>query len=149
MKNFLFAVIVLEFTMTSCSSKQVTTENLLGSEWKLAEYTDNSGFSINTEENITISFRDSVMVTGNTGCNLFLGKYSLNESKIKIENIGSTKVFCGEDKAEMEQNYLNALSLELNAEISSNGKELTLKNAENGVSIKYTKCDDIEIPQMQ
>ena len=149
MKNFLFAVVVLAFTMTSCSSKQVTTENILGSDWKLAEYTDNNGFSINTEENIIISFRDSAMVTGNTGCNLFLGKYSLNESKIKIKNIGSTKVFCGDDKAEMEQNYLNALSLELNAEISSNGEELTLKNEENGVSIKYTKYEDIKIPEIQ
>ena len=69
--------------------------------------------------------------------------------KIKFENIGSTKVFCGEDKAQKEQNYLNALSLELDAEISSNGEELILRNTEKGIKIKYIKCKDSKTPEIK
>ena len=146
MKNFVYAILALTFIASSCSSKQVTKEVISSTEWKLTEYTDNNGFSIDTDENIILTFRDTIMVAGNTGCNLFMGKYSVNESKIKIENIGSTKVFCGEDKAEIEQNYLKALSFELEAEISSNGEELVLKNTENGIKIKYVKSEGLKFP---
>lgn len=146
MKNFVYAILALTFIATSCSSKQVTKEDISATEWKLTEYTDNNGFSIDADENIILTFRDTIMVAGNTGCNLFMGKYSVNESKIKIENIGSTKVFCGDDEAEIEQNYLNALSLELEAEIFSNGEELVLKNAENGIKIKYVKSEGLKFP---
>ena len=145
MKKFLYTVIVLAFTMTACTSKQVMQEDLSKTEWKLVEYTDGNNYKIDTNDAIIIGF-DSTMFFGNAACNQFIGQYSLNESKIKIECIGVTKIFCGEEKEQFEQSYLNALSLELNAEISSNGKELTLKNDENGVSIKYTKCEDTEIP---
>lgn len=144
MKNFVYAILALTFIVTGCSSKQVTKEDISATEWKLTEYTDNSGFSIDADENIILTFRDTIMVAGNTGCNLFMGKYSVNESKIKIENIGSTKVFCGDDEAEIEQNYLNALSLELEAEISSNGEELVLKNSENGIEIKYVRSEGLK-----
>ena len=148
MKNLFFVAVVFAFALVGCSSKQVTSENLVDKEWKLVEYVDGSAYSIDVNENIIISFRDSAMVAGNTGCNLFIGTYSLNDSKIEIESIGLTKVFCGEEKAQMEQSYLNALSLELDAEISSNGEELILKNAEKGISIRYIKSDGIELPNM-
>lgn len=150
MKNFLFVVVAFAYTLVGCSSKQqVSCENISANDWKLTEYVDGNGFSIDMNENIILSFRDSVMVAGNTGCNLFMGKYSITESKVKIENIGSTKVFCGDDKAQIEQNYLNALSLELDAEISSDGGELILTNAENGITIKYAKSEEIDIPKIQ
>ena len=148
MKNLFFVAVVFAFTLIGCSSKQVKSENLIDKEWKLVEYVDGSTYSIDENENIIISFRDSAMVAGNTGCNLFIGTYSLNESKLDIECLGLTKVFCGEEKAQMEQSYMNALSFELDAEMSSNGEELILKNAEKGINIKYIKCDGIEFTNM-
>lgn len=146
MKKILLSTLVLASALISCTSKQTNTdstpatnESISANAWKLIECTEDKVYSI--ESDIFIRFVDSAEVAGNTECNWFIGKYSINESKIKIENKGTTKMFCGEEKNQAEQKYMNALSLELDAEILSNGEELVLKNAENGVEIKYVKCD--------
>ena len=139
MKKILLSTLLFASALVSCTSKQVTQDDLSKTAWKLVECAESKVYSI--ESDIYINFGDSANVAGNTECNWFIGKYSINESKIKIENIGTTKMFCGEEKNQAEQKYINALSLELDAEILSNGEELVLKNAENGVEIKYVKCD--------
>ena len=146
MKKILLSTLVLASALLSCTSKQTNTdstpatnESISANAWKLIECAEDKVYSI--ESDIYINFGDSANVAGNTECNWFIGKYSINDSKLKIENIGTTKIFCGEEKSLAEQKYMNALSLELNATISSNGEELVLKNAENGVEIKYEKCD--------
>ena len=148
MKKVLLSTLLLASALVSCTSQQVntestpaTSENISANPWKLIECAEDKAYSI--ESDIYINFADSANVSGNTECNWFIGKYSINESKIKIENIGTTKMFCGEEKSKIEQKYINALSLELDAEIVSNGEELVLKNAENGVEIKYVKCDSM------
>ena len=152
MKKILLSTLVLASALVSCTSKQAdidstpaTNENISATAWKLSECAEDKVYSM--ENDIYLSFVDSANLSGSTECNRFIGKYSINDSKLKIENIGTTKMFCGEEKSQAEQKYMNALSLELDATISSNGEELVLKNAENGVEIKYVKCDSIPLTQ--
>lgn len=137
MRTNLSLLILLCLGITSCTSTPVTTENIASKMWQMTNYVDDNGFSIGEDADIILVFSDSLLVSGSTGCNSFVGKYSLNESKIQMSDLGSTKMFCGEDKAEIEKNYLKAISLELKAELSSNGNELVLENAEEGIKITY------------
>lgn len=139
MKKIFFIAMVIAFA--SCTSKQVTYENISANGWKLVDFVCDTESTVNEDMNMFIKFTDSVSVAGNTQCNRFRGKYAINEYELTISNIGSTKMFCGEDKEQFEQNYLNALSNTFETKISSNGEELILTNKEKGVEIKYIKFD--------
>lgn len=144
MKTKLIALAVLLIAIASCSSNkttcQVTSNDIDSAKWVMIDFADGSELEIVKCADVILEF-DSLSVAGSAGCNSFIANYSLKDSKIKISNMGVTKMACDDEKAKFEELYLKALSEELEVELSTEGNGLILKNRDKGIKIKYNKAN--------
>lgn len=73
------------------------------------------------EHNLTLNFNQlEEQLSGFSGCNRFMGSYSLQTDSIKIGPLASTRMFCGDAANQIEFEMLDALS-KTDTVILSNG----------------------------
>jgi len=104
MNNILVSAFILAGVIFSgCSSTQnteVTGENLKNTRWVLREL--KSVTVTDTKQDIYIIFNiNEDKFNGYGGCNKFFGNYRYDGTTLKLLEIGSTKMFCAEDKYEI------------------------------------------------
>lgn len=69
--------------------------------------------TINNEDvssiNLNISFNDSTkQVSGFSGCNRFFRVYTIDNNTLNFTDLGTTRMFCSEEKNNLENNLLTA-----------------------------------------
>lgn len=59
--------------------------------------------------NLNIYFNDSTkQVSGFSGCNRFFGAYTIDNNTLNFSDLGTTRMFCSEEKNHLENNLLTA-----------------------------------------
>lgn len=62
-----------------------------------------------SEQDVSLYFTADGAVSGASGCNRFFGRYNITGEGIEINQLGSTKRACSEEKMALETNYLKLL----------------------------------------
>lgn len=85
-------------------------EGLTGS-WTVTGYNngDEAVVSIALDTEITIEFDDEGRVTGDSGCNTFMGDYTLDGDTISVGPLASTRRACPDEVMDQETRFLAAL----------------------------------------
>ena len=96
----------LRLENTNCKEKMMELEG----NWILKS---GVGVQLLPDTKITAEFKDGKL-SGHGGCNQYFTDYTVEpldktSGKIQIGNIGSTKIFCGEEINAQESNYFKAL----------------------------------------
>ena len=109
MKNIILLMItLLAGSLTSCTSSQEKSIELINDSWTLeiingVSYNPDSGNGVWPVVEINLK---EEKLTGNTSCNNMSGKVIVEGSKITFSDIVTTKMFCMES---IEQEFLIAL----------------------------------------
>jgi len=84
----------------------LTTPSLDGSSWKIAQVGE---LAVPEDLEVTLAFAED-QLTGKAGCNSYFAAYSQEDSALKIEAPGSTKMYCQQAGVmELESAFLSAL----------------------------------------
>jgi len=109
MKNIILLMItLLASLLTSCTSSQEKSNELINDSWTLeiingVSYNPDSGNGVRPVVEINLK---EEKLAGNTSCNNMNGKVTVEGSKITFSDIVTTKMFCMES---IEQEFLIAL----------------------------------------
>ncbi len=88
----LFTLLILAF---SCSKRTHITGSLAGSKWLWMHTTEGSLKTEPKKKDVfTITFNSEAGVSITTDCNNGGGSYTIDQSKLKISNIISTRMYC-------------------------------------------------------
>lgn len=127
MKKIILTAVALSL-LSGCSAsymfpqaETVTTESLSGKNFQINGI---EGIEESEAYAATLSFEDTD-VSGKGYCNLYTGGYSIDDSKILIGNVASTRRLCPEEQMKLESELFLILS-----------KELSLFKTESGYSAK-------------
>lgn len=144
-------ILVTIFIMMNLKTKTSQTKNEINpsaiadsvnpenTTWELINLFDtnkNTQLEIPTQSKITLLMNDS-RVSGNSGCNNYMGSYVLKGNEISFSQMGSTMMFCGEEIGEIEGVYLN--NLELAKTFNSDEDKLIFYDEKNQEILNYSK----------
>lgn len=135
--------IVIFPSVLACCIGQETLE-LEGTTWNLNSYVNENGLvSVLPTTKITAHFQDG-RVSGNAGCNSYLGTYHISGNTITVGSLSSTRMFCGEPEGLMEQegNYLAALKSAAHYEIT--GSTLEMTSADGMQILTFTAAEEAD-----
>ncbi|HEY9561685.1 MAG TPA: META domain-containing protein [Anseongella sp.] len=116
--------ILLIVQQTCQRDEDYAHKELLNTQWELASLRGEAVDSALKAPTLLFSANET-RVNGFAGCNKFFGTYMLNEDSLSFSGIGSTKMFC-EQSQELENNYIELLSMASHFVVSENGSTLTL-----------------------
>jgi len=112
---------------------------LVGPNWLLLQYNNGKGGLVSdlTSELITATFSEDGTVSGLSGCNNYSAGYVVDGDSIQIGPAMANMMACSEPQGVMETEaaYLAALSTATTFELDA--EELTLRNGEGTVALKY------------
>lgn len=134
---YLVALLATAFTFSMCNNNcNIPVE----SNWQV-EYicTDGTEIVPPAEHNATLAFLKDSKIAGNTGCNRFFGNFSTEERKLKMENIGSTRMMCPD--MNFENAYLQAISNTVSYEI--NNTRLVLKDINGNITAVLNEIEPV------
>ena len=116
-------------------AESIAVDDLLDKEWKL-EYLKWKGNKFGVEgQSPSLHFKRDGKVNGNGGCNNFFSTFTLDGRTIHLDEIGSTKMMCGE-KMELEDAYFQFLAREFRA-IFTDGKLVLSSDGGNTMIFTY------------
>ncbi len=87
-------------------------------------------------EAVTVTF-EAGRVHGFSGCNQFMGSYTLKGESLVLGTLGGTMMACPEPAMSVENRFLRLLSGALNATVA--GNELTLRPADGGDPLRFER----------
>ena len=96
------AVGIAALSLGACASRGA---DLQGTEWQWVHLIESNPplERINPDpENYTITFTDGENVSIKADCNMVLGSYSVNRSRLTIETGPSTLAYCGEQSQDVD-----------------------------------------------
>lgn len=135
LKMMMFAVFIIA---AGCKSGSKSETPLSGHEWKLKVMTEDGVSIANPQGLPTLLFTDSTALYGFAGCNRFFGTYTTGKKNVMtIKPGGVTMMYCPD--MNFEDRYMKALH-EV-ASYSIQGKELTLADADNKLTLVYELAD--------
>ena len=93
---------------------EAQSQELAGTSWLATYLNTESSEGVVTSSSIqasqqTLFFDKDGKVSGNAGCNDYFADYEVNDKKLSISAIGSTKMFCGDGLMAEETAFLTAL----------------------------------------
>ncbi len=107
------ALLALAGVMSACANKTSATAavpaasaSLWGSEWALQ---DLGGQAALAQPQASLSFAKAGQVSGFGSCNQFFGTAEVNQDRIKVGPLGSTKIACSGAVGAQESRYMAAL----------------------------------------
>lgn len=123
-------------------------QDLAGSEWDVVQY--NNGrmavVSILNGTEITTFFGANGELSGNAGCNQFIGGYTVSGNTIQIGQLGSTMRFCPEPEGVMEQEQAFMAALQSAATFTIEGDMLQMRTADDALAVVMTRRVEIDLP---
>lgn len=120
----------------SAITDSVNPENTTWELINLFDTNKNTQLEIPTQTKITLLMSES-KVSGNSGCNNYMGSYVLNGNEISFSQMGSTMMFCGEEIGEIEGVYLS--NLQIVKTFTSDENNLIFYNEKNQEILNYSK----------
>jgi heat shock protein HslJ len=114
--------------------------SITGGEWRVLGINNGRGgvVSVLADTEVTATFGEDGILTGNTGCNLYRSSYSIDGSAISFGPIVSTRRACLSDSANtQEQAFLSALSASTTYELV--GDRLTLRNEAGATQVDMVR----------
>ncbi|WP_022941540.1 META domain-containing protein [Psychromonas hadalis] len=133
MKLAPLVILSLSTLLFACSNESNTnTESVmqtielqdLQKEWQLVSIDNNN---IDTKSSLTVDAQ--AKATGNLACNHFFGTLALQENKLRIEKMGSTRKMCAPEVNNVEMSVSSTLSNW--SEIHISDQKLTLTGEEH------------------
>ena len=106
--GFIFGLVCI--TLVACQddpSLTVEPVDLAGTAW-IAESIEGSPISSDVQS--TVAFEDGGRISGNTGCNSFLGTYQISDDRMVIGPLAVTKKLCPPSADEQERLFVGALT---------------------------------------
>jgi len=97
-------IVLLSTILTACNSAS-TAESALQKEWELATL-DNQPLQVTS----TLSVDAEQKVTGNLACNNFFGTLQVDNNKVRIDKMGTTRKSCIPAVNSVEMAVSNTLS---------------------------------------
>lgn len=94
-------------TVSAPSVDDVITKN-----WLLVSLNGNKITALPADAKVPSLAFDSAekRVSGSSGCNRFMGGYSLDNNALAFKQLASTMMMCGEQAMQLEKDYVTALS---------------------------------------
>jgi heat shock protein HslJ len=115
---------------------------LAGTEWNVISY--NNGrqavVSLIRDTAITLAFSDDGRVTGNAGCNNFMGSFTQSKSTINFSPLASTRKLCPAPEGVMTQETLFLKALESAATWRMDGDQLELRAKDNALAVSLRRA---------
>lgn len=97
-------------------------------EWPINNF---NGEPLKVQDKASIAFHDDGRISGNSGCNNYMGAYRVDEpGTLSIELGGMTMMACGEDAMAVEKQMSELLPQIVAYEIDEESGALTLRTAE-------------------
>ena len=114
--------------LTSCAMPSApAAESIWGTEWRLQTL---GGQQVMADAPATLAFPEAGRVGGSGSCNRFFGSVSLDGERLRIDQIGSTKMACGPGAMNQEDRYLAALNKAQRLQRQGDSLTLHLANGE-------------------
>jgi len=85
----------------------------------------------------TLSFDADGKFNGKAGCNSYFGNYEVEDNKLSLGAIGSTKMACEEEVMKAESNFLATLEKADNYQIT--GNSLQIRDADGNTLVTFTQ----------
>lgn len=127
---------VVAATMFSCiERKEVKTSNLIDREWHLKSLSVNDIDIFIGEDTPVILFTDSVNFTGTTGCNRFMGSYTLTGKTLQLDVQAVTRMLC--PNMTLENTLIEAFKHPFKVDLDKRGTELELENDKNDIEMEF------------
>ncbi len=134
MRTYLLALVVLSLAITACSARSGEEPASLTGIWKLTSYGPaDARTAAVPDASAAITFNQDGSVTGNSGCNGFGGKYSVEGDKVTFSEVVSTLMACDNPRMEQEKAVLQVLSG--TATYKTEGNTLALTNGDMVLSL--------------
>ncbi len=96
-------LICILFTAMSCEDTKNTKPS---GDYQIAILNNND-----VQDAITLTFDEANnRISGNSGCNSYFGSYTITDSQITFEGLGSTKMACPPEKMKLEQEFLTTIN---------------------------------------
>lgn len=138
-KNIL-ALVFLGVVLISCKCKKGDTAGTLEGTWELNYVTGPriafDGLYPNKKPTINFDLKET-RISGNTSCNSFSGKLSVDGNKIDFtQPMALTKMMC--ENGQGEQVFMNTLEKANTYSITDNGKTLNLMSGDIA-TMRFTK----------
>jgi len=90
----IFTIIISSVLIVHAGKRNKNIDNLplLNTKWILEELSEMP--VIQKNDTAFIVFYDTYKFSGNLGCNLFFGEFTIGKKRIKLDYFGATKKFC-------------------------------------------------------
>ena len=125
----------LVFYLSACGATPVPTVNpgaaLRDATWTLVYMgaPADQATALTKYNNITALFGADGRLTGKGGCNTYMGGYTLDDSRLTVTPLASTKMACPDGNImQQEQMYLGALQKGGTVTVSGNGLRILFDN---------------------
>jgi heat shock protein HslJ len=91
-------------------SDAVPTASWADIEWAVVGYRVADALTAPLADRVpTLRFGSDGSVSGTTGCNRYMGQYTLDDDELALTPLASTRMMCDTDVMEQEMAYLGAL----------------------------------------
>lgn len=110
---------------------------LTGTLWQMTSYNNGKGGLVSdlSSINTTTIFSEDGNLAGSAACNQYHATYQVNDSRIRIGPVATTRMMCPEPVMQQEMDYLNALQSAVSYDIQ--GSDLILFNANDTKAVTY------------
>lgn len=107
------------------------------STWRLTRLPGRTLPAVHERNAVTVSFKGG-RVHGFSGCNQFMGSYTLDGGRLVLGRLGGTMMACPEPAMSLESHFLKALSGALGVAMA--GDTLTLTPADGGEALQFERA---------
>jgi heat shock protein HslJ len=115
----------------------ILSQDLAGTAWDVISYNNGREAVVGVllGSQITASFADDGMVSGNAGCNRYFASYAVDGKAIEIGPAGTTRMACADPAGVMEQESQYLAALESAATYSIQGNMLEMRTADDAIAV--------------
>lgn len=115
--------------MNNQTSDNSVANSLFGKRWILSRIGNEK---ITADKPFVEFSEEEKRISGDAGCNRFLGGFEMNGTKLKFSNVAGTLMACADEKANrLERNFLQSLNDVNKFEIEGDTLRLFVKNKPN------------------
>ncbi len=133
--------IMFAFFMVSCAVQNPFETKHVQGKWEIVSL---NGENIDSNQPVYLDFGENNMLSGNTGCNQVMGKYTVTLDKvITFSQLGSTRMACEPKKMALETQVLEMLDKVNNFNIT--GDKISLSIGLNPPIAELRRMSDNEI----
>jgi heat shock protein HslJ len=121
---------------------------LAGTDWDVTMFNNGREAVVGLIDGTEINafFGENGELSGNAGCNQYIGSYTVAGNAIEIGQLGSTMRFCAEPEGTMEQEQAFLAALQSAATFRIEGDNLEMRTADDAIAVMMTRRVEIDLP---